>query len=194
MKQLLLLLTIALFCCAGPLKAQQSPDRLYEQGVSMISVGHGIGNIWKTFLKQTISYPGITYKISSVGPLTCIYEYGISHRISGGIALGYSEITGKYSGYGDSFTDKLTIFSALARANYHLGKSPKFDYYFGGGLGYVRSKYNNSGSNSQRDVPGELGYSGQVGAKYSFVRGFGVYAEVGYVGGSFVQLGLTGIF
>ena len=194
MKQFLPVILLSIISITNKAQAQPEKFAVYEKGTSSLVVGQGIGNIWKTFMKQAINYPGISYKVSSLGPLTLIYEYGFGKRISGGLALGYSRITGKYSGFGDEFTDRLTIFSALARANYHFGHSSRFDPYIGIGVGYVRSKYDNSGSNSNRSVPGEFGYSGQLGAKYLFTPHFGVYAEAGYVGGSFVQAGLAVIF
>lgn len=171
--------------------AQQTEKTVYEKRQSVISVGYGIGNIWKSFLKEAISFPGITYKVTTTGPLTLIYEYGFSKRISGGVALAYSQVKGKYSGYGDEFIDKLTIFSALARANYHFGKWNKFDPYAGAGVGYVHSKYSNDQSATRNKVPGTLGYSGQLGARYYFSTAVAGMAEAGYVGGSFVQLGLS---
>lgn len=194
MKPFVYLFFLSVMLFGNEANSQTKNFDVYKKGTSSLVIGQGIGNIWKTFLKQAINYPGISYKVSSLGPLTLIYEYGFGKHISGGLALGYSRITGKYSGYGDEFTDRLTIFSALARANYHFGHSNRFDPYLGIGLGYVRSKYDNSGSNSKRSVPGEFGYSGQLGAKYLFTPHIGVYAEAGYVGGSFVQAGLAVIF
>jgi outer membrane protein W len=194
MKSFVCILFIIVLLLGSQVNAQTKNFKVYDKGTSSLVAGQGIGNIWKTFMKQAINYPGISYKVSSLGPLTLIYEYGFGKHISGGLALGYSRITGRYSGFGDEFTDRLTIFSALARANYHFGHSGRFDPYLGIGMGYVRSKYDNSGSNSKRSVPGEFGYSGQLGAKYLFTPHIGVYAEAGYVGGSFVQAGLAVIF
>ena len=173
--------------------SQDTDKQSYIKGGSVIMIGYGLGNIWKTFLNDAISssIPGITYKVTSTGPVTLVYEYGILRRISAGIALAYSKVKGRYSGYGDEFIDELTVFSALARANYHFGKSEKFDPYVGAGIGYVNSKYSNDQSATRNKVPGTLGYSGQLGARYYFNTSLGVYAEIGYVGGSFGQLGIT---
>lgn len=155
----------------------------------IISVGHGIGNIWKTYLNRIINLPGIRYKIRSYGPYNLIGEYRLNNRISAGVAIGYSEIDGIYSGYGDYFKDRLTIFSILVRANVHFNVRKRWDVYAGGGAGYVNSQYDNSGSQSGRSAPPEFGYSGQIGGRFSINSRWGIYLEAGYVGGSFVQIG-----
>jgi len=170
--------------------AQEQKSLSYNKGDFMLMAGHGIGNIWKTYLKQVVNLPGISYDVRSAGPYSLAAEYAFSNRISAGIHAGYSRITGKYEGYGDSFTDRLTIFSMLARANYHFLRHEKWDLYAGGGIGYVSSKYANSDSDS-RGKPGKFGYSGQLGVRYLWSSRRGLYAEAGYVGGSFVQVGVT---
>ena len=159
---------------------------------SVMMAGHGIGNIWKTFLKNGINAPG--YKVTSTGPYTLMYEYGLLKKISVGVAVSYSKLKGIYSYNGFEFNDQLTIFTALARANYHFGKFEKFDPYIGGGLGYVNSKYSNNLNTSSSNVPGLFDYSAQLGANYFLSKHFGFYGEVGYVAGSFVQLGFAGKF
>lgn len=179
-----------LLCLIHPSFAQE--ERAFLKGNSLISAGVGIGNIWKSFLEDAVAYPPGTYNVSNKGTYTIVYEYGFSDRISAGIALGYSEVTGKFDGYGEKFTETLTNFSLLARSNYHFGKFRKFDPYIGVGIGYYHFKYNNDRPgiiNSK--VPGAFGYSGQLGAHYYFIPRFGIYGEAGYVGGSFGQLGVT---
>lgn len=192
--RIILLFTSILFY--NTLKSQVKDNAAYYKGSSVVSVGYGIGNIWKTFLNDAVNstIPGITYKVTAFGPVALNYEYGFLKRFSGGITFAYSKVKGVYSGFGDSFTDELTITTILARANYHFGKSEKFDPYIGGGMGYVKSKYNNDQSASRNDVPGLLGYSAQLGGRYYFTSLLGAYAELGYVNGSFVQVGLTARF
>ena len=191
--RIIILLAVNLFFTDS--KAQLKNNAAYYKGSSVASVGYGIGNIWKTFLNDAVSstIPGITYKVTAFGPIALNYEYGFLNRFSGGITFAYSKVKGVYSGFGDSFTDELKITTILARANYHFGKSAKFDPYIGGGMGYVKSKYNNDQSASRNDVPGLLGYSAQLGGRYYFTP-VGTYAEIGYVNGSFVQVGLTARF
>lgn len=192
--RIIILLAVNLFFTAS--KAQVKNNAAYYKGSSVVSVGYGIGNIWKTFLNDAVNstIPGITYKVTAFGPIALNYEYGFLNRFSGGITFAYSKVKGVYSGFGDSFTDELKITTILARANYHFGRSPKFDPYIGGGMGYVKSKYNNDQSASRNDVPGLLGYSAQLGGRYYFTPVLGTYAEIGYVNGSFVQVGLTARF
>ncbi|HCY89474.1 MAG TPA: hypothetical protein DHV17_04365 [Chitinophagaceae bacterium] len=181
---------LSLFFATLQTHAQDQKKYAYQKADFMLMAGHGIGNIWKTYLKQVVNLPGITYDVRSAGPYSLAVEYAVSNRVSAGIHAGYSRITGKYEGYGDSFTDRLTIFSLLARANIHFLRHEKWDLYAGGGVGYVSSKYANTDSDS-RDKPGKFGYSGQLGARYLWSSHWGVYAEAGYVGGSFFQLGMT---
>ena len=171
--------------------AQNEVKPFFERGRSYISVGHGIGNIWKSYLKEVINLPGVSYKVRSLGPYTFIYEYGFSKRISGGVAVAYSEINGTYTGYGENYKDRLTIFSILARANYHFFQKGKWNLYAGGGAGYVNSQYDNSDSQSGRSAPPEFGYSGQLGVQYLLKSRLGLYTEIGYVGGSFIQIGAS---
>lgn len=186
----IILITIAMpFNIYAQGDANTAPGKLR----SSITVGYGIGNIWKTYLEKTISVPG--YNISSSGPVILIYEYAISKRFSAGISGSYSLVKGKYSKPNFEFNDKLTILTLLARVNYHLWTTRKLDPYFGGGIGLNNSKYRNSESfNANAKEPSTFDYSGQLGLKYWPHKNLGLYAEAGYVGGSFVQLGLTGKF
>lgn len=191
MKARFLLICILFQVSTQDLKAQDD-IRAFEKGTSTISLGLGIGNVWKSFLEDAVSYPEGTYKVSNNGTFTIIYEYGVSNKFSAGIAIGYSEVEGNFVGYGEKFTEKLTNFSMLARANYHLGKFKKFDPYIGGGIGYFHFKYTNDRPGLvDSKTPGAFGYSAQLGAHYYFSSHWGAFAEVGYVGGSLVQLGAT---
>lgn len=179
-------------------KSFAQDETAYYQGSSTVSVGYGIGNIWKTLFKLAGAFSGGDYKVSTTGPVALTYEYGASENISVGVQLGYSKITGKYTDPDPDFnyTESLTNFSALARANYHFGSSDKFDPYVGLGLGYYNFKYeykeaNGNTNNSTFAVPSAFGFSGQLGAKYYIASSFALYLEVGYVGGSIVQGGLT---
>lgn len=164
----------------------------FSKGNHLISAGVGIGNIWKTFLEDVYTYPDNSYKVSSKGAFTLIYEYGLSKRISAGVALGYSKVVGNLNYFGLSYSETLTNFSVLARADFHIGKSQKFDPYFGGGLGYYSfNYYNDKPGLINSKVPGSFGYSAQIGAHYYFIPRLGAFAEVGYVGGSLAQIGLT---
>lgn len=174
--------------------SQAQEMRAFEKGSSIISLGYGIGNEWKGFLEDFTDYPDNSYKVSNNGTYTLIYEYGFGDRISAGVALGYSQVEGNFDGAGTgfTFTEKLTNLSILARANYHLGKFKKFDPYVGGGIGYFHFNYENSKPEIiESKSPGAFGYSAQLGLRYYFIPQLAAFGEVGYVGGSLVQLGAT---
>ncbi len=171
----------------------------FSKRSSAISLGYGIGNVWKTLLKKTTSYPGGNYKISSTGPFSFAYEYGFTKRISAGIALGYSQAKRIFYFSTSTNTEKLSNFASIARANYHIGKWPKTDLYAGFGLGYYKftlTSVDNTGSSTPTLInePGALGGSLQLGLKYYFTPVIGVIAEVGYVAGSYAQVGVTAKF
>lgn len=190
MKPRLLLLLTAFQLIYATSNAQDK--RAFDKGNSIISVGYGIGNIWKTFLEDAVSYPDDTYKVSNNGTYTLIYEYGVSKKVSVGLAIGFSEVEGNFIGFGEKFTEKLTNLSVLARANYHIGNFKNFDPYLGGGIGYYHFNYSNDRPglvNSK--VPGAFGYSAQLGLRYYFSSHWAAFGEAGYVGGSLVQLGAT---
>ncbi len=172
----------------------QDDTKAFEKGSSTISAGLGIGNVWKSFLEDFTNYPENSYEVSNNGTYTLIYEYGVSNKFSAGLAVGYSQVEGYFNGagYGITFTEKLTNFSVLARANYHIGNFKKFDPYVGGGLGYFHFKYSNDNPGIiDSKSPGAFGYSAQLGLRYYVLPQLAAFAEGGYVGGSLVQLGAT---
>jgi outer membrane protein W len=198
MKKLLAvtLLFLAVNCTAYA----QDESTAYYQGSSTISAGYGIGNIWKKLFKLSGAFSGGKYDVSASGPYTLIYEYGVSDKISAGVSLGYSKVEGDYSDASNyKYTETLTNISALARANYHFGQSEKFDPYLGLGLGYYNFKYEYKDNDTNPNtttfaVPSAFGLSAQLGAKYYIASSFGLFAEVGYVAGSYAQVGLTARF
>jgi len=189
----------------------QDGEGAYTQGTSSVSVGYGFISPFKTLFKISNAFgasSGVTAKFTSLGPVGLTYEYGISPKISAGIQVAYgtlknvqTEKDGMGTGKDYIVTQKMDQISAILRGNYHLGSSEKFDPYIGLGLGYGNFKYkstSNDPSDTQADlayynisVPGALGITGQVGAKYYFSSSVGAYAELGYLAGSFAQLGLT---
>lgn len=204
-----LLFVTAILCIVGSTKtfAQDGEGAAYSKGQSTVSLGYGFGNIWKKLFKITAAFSGGTQKVSATGPYSLTYEYGISEKISVGLALGYSQVksvsTNTSPNYSDIYTEKLTNISAVARGNYHFGSSAKFDPYVGLGLGYYNFKYtaedveNDNGTitttkgNNLFAIPGAFGFSAQLGAKYYFSSSVGAFAEVGYVAGSIAQVGIT---
>lgn len=204
MKKVLLALSIGLIS----MSANAQDDAAFSQGSSSVSVGYGFISPYKTLFKLSNSFfgdPNISTKFKSMGPVGLTYEYGFSEKISGGIQIGYSKLEntqtekdGISAGKDYIIKQELTQLSVIARGNYHLGSSDKFDPYVGLGLGYGNFKYKVSDNDTDPSdvlptisVPGAFGITGQLGAKYYFSSNFGLYAEVGYLAGSFVQAGLT---
>lgn len=153
------------------------------------SLGYGIGNIWVRFLKEGTG-GSADYRVRALGPVSLVGEYAFHRRWSGGLSFTYSNLRGSFDRNGFVFDDQLRIITVLARVNVHPGRFRRWDPYFGAGLGYVQSRYTSSVSGTQPKVPGELGYSAQAGARYYLTSHWGLYAEAGYVNGSFFQTGL----
>jgi hypothetical protein len=180
---------VNLFFFDDSLKAQDINKKYFQNHQQSLSIGHGIGNIWKSFLEKGVNIEN--YKIKSTGPINLQYDYVVFKNFSVGAIVSYSQIKGSYNNSGFVFSDQLTIFTALARVNYHFIKHKKLDPYLGGGIGYVYSKYQNNLNTKSTNVPGELGYSAQLGINYFILKNFGLFGETGYVGGSFFQIGVV---
>lgn len=120
-------------------------------------------------------------------------KYGLTENISVGAVVSYSSLKNTLS---NNNVQKLTQFGAVLRGNYHFGSSDKFDPYIGIGVGYYNFKYTSKDANgndvtSFYSVPGAFGYQGQLGAKYYFMPSLAAFAEIGYVAGSFGQIGVN---
>jgi opacity protein-like surface antigen len=180
----------ALFILAASTKsfAQDATGAWGGKGTKVVNVGYGFGSIWKTLFKLS----GSTVK--STGPIALGFEYGVAEKIGVGLQLGYGQIKAT-SGSGSSTVDqKLTSFQAFARGNYHFGDSEKFDPYIGVGLGYGNFKYTSNSSSTSISVPSAFGFTAALGARYYFSTNIGIYAEIGYLSGSILQLGLVAKF
>jgi len=173
----------------GTVVNAQSSSKEIAKNHQTISIGHGIGNVWKSFLEKGVNIDN--YVVKSSGPFNLEYEREVIKNFSVGAIISYSKIKGSYNYNGFSFSDRLTIFTALARVNYHFINHKKLDPYVGGGCGYIYSKYQNNLNTSSPNVPGEFGYSAQVGLNYFILNNVGLFGEVGYLGGSFVQMGFV---
>jgi outer membrane protein len=193
----------------------QDDDVAFVEKGSSISLGYGFLSPYKSLFKLNNLFgtgdPDVSTKYSSLGPIALTYEYGVSEKISVGLQVGYStnknvttDINGLGTGKPYITTEKLTQLSVIARGNYHFGSSSKFDPYAGLGLGYGNFTYKTT-SNDPTDtpadlglfkisVPGAFGITAQVGAKYYFSSNIGAYAEIGYLAGSFAQIGITAKF
>jgi outer membrane protein W len=190
----------------------QDGGAAYSKGQNTVSLGYGFISPYKTLFKATNilggAIPGLTSKFTSLGPVALTYENGIADKISVGVQVGYATLKNVDTekdglGAGKDFieTSKLTQLAVYLRGNYHFGESEKFDPYIGLGIGYNNFKYtieDNDPSTgtitSLFKIPGSVGFSGQLGAKYYFSSSIGAYAELGYLAGSFAQIGLVAKF
>ncbi len=198
-----LLLALGFFCLAiTKLQAQNEDAAWGGQGTTVINFGYGVGSVWKTLFKISAGFTGS--KVTALGPVAAGFEYGVSDKIGVGIQLGYGNVKnvstdpGGNSNGGDLITtEKLSSFQVFARGNYHFGQSEKFDPYLGLGLGYGNFKYEISDNDASASpvfafaIPSAFVFSGALGAKYYFATNFGIYAEVGYVTGSYIQGGIA---
>jgi len=178
-----------LFFLIDSAQAQEKNKKYYISHDQTLSIGHGIGNIWKSFLEKGVNVNN--YEVASTDPFNLEYTHEVIKHISAGAIISYSKINGAYNYNGFSFSDQLTIFTALARVNYHFIQDRKLDPYIGGGCGYIYSKYQNNLNTSNTNVPGEFGYTAQIGLNYFIFKNLGLFGEVGYLGGSFVQAGFV---
>jgi outer membrane protein W len=177
---------MVLVCASNGVLAQS-----FQKNAFHISAGYGIGNVWKKVLRDAFSFP-VEYKVATNGPYCLLLDYALLKNASIGVALGYSETKGSGAYNGFEFRESLKTFSFLARANYHLVKFKKLDPYAGLGIGYYHFLYSNELNNNDRSkVPGNLGYSAQVGARYYFLPSVAAYMELGYIAGSVGQIGAS---
>ena len=209
MKKPTLPTTILLLFLSFTSGAQKGNPAL-QKGNSVIGVGYGFISPYKSLFNQYsfLNGSGTTTKYIASGPFGLTYEYNLPHRISVGIQCAYGRIknlTTKKDGLGSGkdyiITEKLDQFTAIARANYHFGRVARFDPYIGlgGGYGYFNyGKTSNNPSDTPADlalfsinIPAAFGFTGQLGARYYFNETLGVYAEAGYLAGSFFQTGLV---
>jgi len=193
MRKIILLAGLMFLGLSEMSKAQS----LEKKWPSKLAIGHGIGNVWVSFLKDAINADvraQANYTITGIGPLNLIYEHRLYKKISIGVNFSYSKVMGDGAYNGFVFSDQLVIISFLGRANYHLIQTRKSDLYFGIGGGYVHSQYQNNLNTPSSNVPGEFGYSAQIGASYDIIPHLAIYSEIGYVGGSFLQVGLCSRF
>ena len=209
-----LLFSAAILFAATNTTFAQDGDAAYNKGQSTISVGYGFASPYKSLFKLINVFaadPSVSTKLTSLGPVGLTYEYGATDKVSVGLQVAYGSIknvTTDKDGLGTGkdyiVTQKMDQVSAIARVNYHFGSNAKFDPYGGLGLGYGNFKFkttSNDPSDNAADfalfnikVPGAFGITGQLGAKYYFSPNFGAYAEIGYLAGSFAQIGVTAKF
>ena len=118
MKKIISVSVLLLVLITSNVTAQIKKERAYEKGNANISLGYGFVNVWRAFLDRAITLP--EYNVKSKFFFTLVYEYALLKRFSVGVSASYSRVHGEADRY--QLSDQITIFSALARANYHLFK------------------------------------------------------------------------
>lgn len=184
-------LCAGLLLLSGLLPPPASAQALSEGG-HVLSVGYGAGTFLGALQASFDPYTELTYR--GLGPIYAKYEYGVAPNIGLGLAFAYAENewTYRYTATDEEGnearyreTAARAAYSILARANFHLGSSRRFDPYIGLGMGYrdatwrIRSEApgGSSGVAFKSFVP--FGFEATIGARYFFLENLGVYAEVG---------------
>lgn len=165
----------------------------YAQSLNNVAFAAGTGTL-TSLLTQSLSQHGIT-AASLYGP----YHFKMEQRFANHLSVGLSSSIMRNTVYvpmsrnaGSEIAEigsqvneeaKRWSYGVAARVNYHIGNSRKFDPYLGAGIGYRSQNWN--GSNV--DYTGlnytigntSIAYEFGVGARYYFLPGIGVYAELG---------------
>ena len=179
------------------LATPETQAQAFTEGSNNISIGYGGVTVLGAISRNFDTYTDVNY--TGLGPIYFKYERGVSENIGLGISFAYAtnEWVYKYQILDESNTETTSrsTYSILARFNYHIGDSDKFDPYIGFGLGYRDAKWTskssgstNSGVELKSVMP--LGMEVTFGARYFFTENIGLYAEVG-AAKSVVQGGLA---
>ncbi len=201
--------TFRLLCCTvvgSLITGTTLHAQALKEGTHTISAGYGGVTLMSAINRSFESYTDVNY--SSLGPVYFKYEYGISDNIGLGLSFAYADNEWAYiyqstdmNGNPATYTETTTrnTYSVLARFNFHMGDSEKFDPYIGFGVGYRDANWDissnspsgNSGVSFKSFMP--FGFELTAGARYFFIPNLGVYAEVG-AAKSIFQGGITARF
>lgn len=129
---------------------------------------------------------------SGVGPLYLKYEYGIIDEVGLGVFLGGSGSSRKAPGYKNS---AVSIGFDLV-GYYHFNKFiplKQLDVFVGAGVGFKTAHYKYSANSPviQSKSFFKIDEILKAGARWYFTPGFGIYAEGGYGGLSYADVGIT---
>lgn len=196
-KQFLTLLAVILMIGTGITARAQA----FEQSNSIISVGYGFPNVFKSVYSIYDLFGG--YSSSGFGPINAKYEYAVTDNIGVGVIASYLSYKVRWDyddGSGTVYEEgyKGSLFAILVRANYHFATGDKLDPYVGVGAGYINygfDYYNTDPSYAGGDLSvsygAPLAYGASVGARYYFTDNIGAYAELGWDALSLMQIGLS---
>jgi len=179
------------------LQTSDARAQAFTEGSNNVSIGYGGVTFLGAISRNFDSYADVNY--SGLGPIYFKYERGVSENIGLGISFAYAtnEWVYKYESFDETYTETTSrsTYSILARFNYHIGDSDKFDPYIGFGVGYRDAKWTSKSSGSTSSgvelkslMP--FGMEITMGARYFFTDNIGLYAEVG-AAKSVVQGGLA---
>ena len=152
------------------------------------------------------SYPAGFAKNNITGfvPVSGRIEYGVSSKVSIGVAFLYDAFTNnyyqQYQGNGKSFlrnqTDKVSILGAGLSAYYHLGdivRVKRLDPFIGVGVmlnNYQQTAFPQGDSTTSR-TEHPVTASLRIGARYYISNRAGLYADLGYEKQSLVNIGFS---
>jgi opacity protein-like surface antigen len=187
-------------------QAQRKKDEvLFEKKAIVASIGYGMLNL----VKQGVFVQSFNFskkKVSSLGPIVLGGEYGITNNLGLGIQVGLGRIKGVYTQPGvvggQDYVETIIYRSlqVLGKLNYHINLLRDVDAYVGAGLGVTVDRFTTKNNLSTGTIftsgnsVSPLAYTLAVGGRYYFTPQFGAYAEIGYVNGSLLQLGLVARF
>ncbi len=208
-----LVMTAATVFCSI-LNGSQLSAQVVSKGSSQIFIGYGAPNLPAVALGVLLApISSIADPISAIlkhdgvsgtGPYTFSYQYGVFKRLAVGVQLGYvSAITDPITWetqdpfmgtYRHSYTAKISIFTAMAKMDYHYLKSNNVDLYSGFAVGYGQAKLTVAGDGdpNMATVQGSgFIYSvNALGFRYMVGGNIGAFAEFGY---GFMGLATFGI-
>ncbi|MDQ3100943.1 MAG: hypothetical protein M3R08_06125 [Bacteroidota bacterium] len=193
-----LVLAISAIMSPSNLRAQVFPE-----GSNSVSIGYGFVTLLGALNSTFSEYSDV--KTSGLGPIYFKYERALSDNIGLGLNVAYAVNEWSYrfpsvdtAGNPVLYTEttRRSTYSVLARFNYHIGSSDKFDPYIGMGLGYRNATWtfdtDNPGGGSGVNISNlfPLGFEMTFGARYFFTDNIGAYLEVG-AAKSVLQAGLS---
>jgi len=170
------------------------------EGKYMLTVGLGFNSLsditsinytqskfWNDSLGSK-TFPGLGINTFTQSPFfNLMLDYGVTDKISAGIALGYQTMSIEWGTTNVYYTDNWTRFAAALRADYHFVAKKKMSLYGGARLGY--NFYSMSSDFTKFDPSYTRNFDGrptklmaQIHGGFSyFLNGFfGINAELGY--------------
>ncbi len=179
----------------------ENPEKAFDEGKMVLTVGYGFPNIYKAIFKAANSNSStngaygsssnVVSDIKGLGPAFLKFEYGLNKVVAVGASFGYYNFTltqtqtyqsylgssSNYVSYTDVYKWYYTSFSAGARINFHFGTGKKLDPYAGVAAGYSANKYTESYSTTDPNssLPPTQTYNGLIPVYFSITAGLRYY-------------------